>query len=379
MKTLNVLHVSTTIQRGGAENHVYDLVQHQRRSGMDVRVAYLRGASRDLGVPTHDLALRYYGELEPLRHLRNLILATSPDIVHAHMPPAELYSRLALTGIPSTSLPLLITKHNEEPFYRGPGQKLMGRWVARRASAVIAISHAVHRYMSGPALGIHPEKLHTIHYGIDARPFRDAPPTTGRALRHQWGVPDNAMLVGFVGRLVPQKAIDTLLRAFAVALRQATSPIWLAIVGNGPLEGVLRQQASEFGIANRVIWAGFHEDMPPVMRAFDVFTLTSIYEGFGLVLVEAMAAGLPVVATRAGAIPEIIVPGETGILVQPGAVDTLATAWQQLRDVSLRLRLGSAGQRRVFEEFTLEKMFDETDRLYARLVSDKRGALCLAC
>src|SRR5262245_36204645 len=113
--TVRVLHVITTVNRGGAENHLYDLVQHQRRAGMAVTVAYLRGAYRDVGVPLHDLALRYYGELAPLRKLRCLMNAFAPDLVHAHMPPAELYSRLALTGISASRLPLLITKHNEEP------------------------------------------------------------------------------------------------------------------------------------------------------------------------------------------------------------------------------------------------------------------------
>lgn len=375
---MNVLHVITTVNRGGAENHLYDLVQHQRRAGMNVAVAYLRGTYRDLGVPTHDLALRHYGELAPLRKLRRLIQSFAPELVHAHMPPAELYSRLALVGISPRRLPLLITKHNEEPFYRGVGERMAGRWVARRACAVIAISHAVNRYMSGPALGLDPSLLHTIHYGIDARPFAAASKESGLALRRQWGVPAGATLIGFVGRLVPQKSIDTLLRGFALLRRDTSSDPWLAIVGRGDLETSLRRQASELGIADRVVWAGFHDDMPPVMQAFDVFALTSIYEGFGLVLAEAMAARLPVVATRVSAIPEVVEANETGILIEPRDDAALATALRRLNDPDLRARLGAAGQRRVFEQFTLERMYRETDDLYARLVPQKRGAVCLA-
>ncbi len=370
MNPLRVLHVSTTIQRGGAENHLFDLVRHQRDAGMQVAVAYLRGECRDLGVPVHDLALRYYGQLKPCWKLRKLIRAFAPTLVHAHMPPAELYCRLALLGVNRRRLPLLITKHNEEPFFRGPGQKLLGRWVARRATAVIAISGAVKRYMSGPTLGIPAERLQTIHYGVNATPFCEAKRESGLALRRQWGIPDDAFLIGFVGRLVPQKSIDTLLRGFALLREHQKSgqtDAWLTIVGVGELESSLRQQARELGIADRVIFAGFYDDMPRVMRAFDAFALTSIYEGFGLVLAEAMATGLPVVATKVGAMPEVVTDGETGFLVAPRSAEQLALALANLHDPVLRAQLGSAGQRRVLREFTLERMFHETDKLYARV------------
>ncbi|MFO0969279.1 MAG: glycosyltransferase [Gemmataceae bacterium] len=378
MKTPRVLHVITAINRGGAENHLFDLVQHQRRAGMRVTVAYLRGSYRDLGVPAHDLRLRYYGDLKPILKLRRLMLATAPDLVHAHMPPAELYARLALTGISARRLPLVITKHNEERFYRGPGQKFMGRWVARRACAVIAISEAVKRYMIGPALSLNPSLLHTIPYGIDARPFAAAAPEAGRALRRRWGVPNESLLIGFVGRLVPQKSVDTLLRGLALLRQRGGADPWLAIVGGGPLEADLRRQARELGVAERVVWAGFHDDIPPVMRAFDVFSMTSVYEGFGLVLVEAMAADLPVVATRAGSIPEIVVHGETGMLIEPRDHAALAAAWGRFEDTELRARFGAAGQRRVFETFTLDRMFHETDKLYARILPAASVRACAA-
>jgi glycosyltransferase involved in cell wall biosynthesis len=232
---------------------------------------------------------------------------------------------------------------------------------------VIAISEAVNRYMAGPGLGINPARLHTIHYGIDARPFCEAPREAGLALRERWGVPERALLVGFAGRLVPQKAIDTLLEGFARYRQQSPLDPWLAIVGAGPLEMSLRRQAEQLGISSRVCWPGFHDDMPAVMRSFDIFALTSVYEGFGLVLAEAMASRLPVVATRVGAIPEIVLGGETGLLVQPREPQELAAALHQLGSDEVRRRLGEAGQRRVLQEFTLERMCRETDELYRRL------------
>lgn len=367
---LRVLHVITTINRGGAENHLFDLVRHQASAGMKVTVAYLRNAHRDMAAPAHDLALRFYGDPRPWWRIRRLLAENSFNLVHAHLPPGELYARLALLGAgPSArDLPLLITKHNDEPFHRAPGQRALGRWVARRASVVVAISDAVRRYMTGPALGLAPEKVTTVHYGIDARPFCKTPDHAGLALRRQWGIPDGALLVGFTGRLVPQKSIDTLLAAFAAFRRETGCEAWLAIVGRGPLESELKRRAAELGISDRVVWPGFQENMPAVMRAFDLFALLSVHEGFGLVLAEAMAAGRPVVATRVSAIPEVVADGKTGLLVPPRDPGAAAEALGRLTDSALRRQLGQAGRERVLSHFTLEKMCAATDALYARVL-----------
>src|SRR5207237_1123131 len=115
----------------------------------------------------------------------------------------------------------------------------------------------------------------------------------------------------------------------------------------------------ELGISRRVVWAGFRDDIVTVMSAFDIFALTSIHEGFGLVLLEAMAARLPVVATRAGAIAEVVADGETGILVGPRRPGEVAAAFHQLGDGRLRTRFREAGRARVLREFTLKKMCEE--------------------
>ena len=348
---MNILHVITTINRGGAENHLLDLVKGQRADGKSVSVAYLRGggywaeAYRAMGVEVHDLSLKYYGQLAPLSKLRRVIRGSEFDIVHAHLPPAELYTRLALMGT-GRSLPLVISKHNDEGFYRGPGERLMGRWVARRAAHVIAISQAVNRFMAGPGLGIDAQKLQSIYYGIDAERFANDSSVKRAELRKQWGIPGGALVVGFTGRLVPQKDLPTLIRGFALFSSQFSNAR-LVIVGIGQLETELKQCAEEAGVAERIVWAGFRDDIPAVMSAFDVFALTSHYEGFGLVLLEAMASRLPVIATRVSAIPEVVIEGETGLLVSPHAPEELASAFCKVCDQSFRRRLGDAGRQRV--------------------------------
>jgi len=373
MKNRRILHVITGIERGGAENHLLDLVKHQRASGMAVTVAYLRGngywtaAFEALGAEVHPLGLRFYGDLKPLVRLSQLIRNAELDLVHAHLPPAELYSRLALLGIGRKTLPLLITKHNDERFCDAPGKQVLGRWVARRAERVIAISDAVKRYMCGSGLGVEQRKLQTIYYGIDAARFSQSPRALAASLRKHWGIAAEELAIGFVGRLVPQKDIGTLVRGFAL-FAATVAEAKLVVVGSGPLGGELRRGAEELGISGRIVWAGFREDIVTVMSAFDIFALTSIHEGFGLVLLEAMASRLPVVATRTGAIAEVVADGKTGILVGPRRSEEVAAAFHQLGDGRLRTRFGEAGRARVLREFTLEKMCEETDTLYARCV-----------
>jgi glycosyltransferase involved in cell wall biosynthesis len=374
MKTaLHVLHVITGIDRGGAENHLLDLVKHQRASGVAVTVAYLRGkgywraAFEAVGADVHPLGLRFYGDLRPLLRLGRLIHSAEFDLVHAHLPPAELYSRLALLGISRKTLPLLITKHNDERFCDAPGKKVLGRWVARRAERLIAISDAVKGYMCGSGLGVEQRKLQTIYYGIDAARFGQSPRAPAACLRKQWGIAAEELAIGFVGRLVPQKDIGTLIRGFAL-FAATFAEAKLVIVGSGPLNEELRRSADELGISGRIVWAGFRDDIVTVMSAFDIFALTSIYEGFGLVLLEAMASRLPVVATRAGAVAEVVADGETGILAGPRRPEEVAAAFHKLRDGRLRTRFGEAGRARVLREFTLNKMWQQTDALYARCV-----------
>ena len=374
MKTaLCVLHVITAFDRGGAENHLADLIRHQRDCGMKVTLAFLRGhgslasAVQSLGVKVQPLALCFYGDPRPLVRLRRLMKRGAFDVIHAHMPPAELYVRFALLGVGARRVPMLITKHNDERFCDAPGKKVLGRWVARRAEHVIAISDAVKRYMCGSGLGIDEEKLQTIYYGIDAARFGERPRAAAASLRTHWGIAAEELAIGFVGRLVPQKDIGTLIRGFAL-FAATFAEAKLVIVGIGPLDEELRRVAEELGISGRIVWAGFRDDIATVMSAFDIFALTSIYEGFGLVLLEAMASRLAVVATRVGAIPEIVADGETGILVARQQTRDLAVAFRMLMDRTLRARLGEAGRARVMREFTLEKMCQQTDAVYARCI-----------
>jgi glycosyltransferase involved in cell wall biosynthesis len=364
---MRVLHVITTMDRGGAENHLFELVKGQIGRGLDVAVAYLKGDGywasplRDLGARVEPLQLMRYGDPGPVFRLRRLIKDWRPDLVHAHMPPAELYARLALLG--DGSIPFVISKHNDEPFYRGVGQLALGRWVARRAVRMIAISDAVRSYHA-PRLKLQHNKFAVIHYGIDVAPYAAVDAETCRAIRVGWGIQPGEWVIGTVARLSVQKALHVLLEAYATYRKRQSRPARLVFVGRGALEHDLKLTAARLNIAGDVVWAGYREDIPAVMNAFDAFALTSVYEGFGLVLLEAMAAGRPVIATAVSAVPEIVQANVTGLLCGSGDHACIGAAMVQLEDPGERARLGSAGNIRVIEQFPVERMVTRTISLY---------------
>lgn len=375
---MKVLHVITTINRGGAENHLRDLIHGQIRvHRCKIGCAYLKGNgywTSDLslaGADVFPLQLSRYGELAPLVRLRKAISQLQPDIVHAHLAPGELYARGAMLAAKKTRF--VISRHNHNRFFDGPGAALVERWVVQRADRIIAISESVKRHFSAQwpiALGSHFE---VVPYGIDPKPYVDAPSERAMRLREEWGLKHSTVLIGAVGRMVAVKGFDVLLEGYAHLRAQSKAlDIKLVLVGGGPLEQELKKRASELGVGNDVIWAGFREDMPVVMNALDALVLTSHAEGFGLVLLEAMSASKPVICTNVSALPEIVVQGETGLLIPPSDPRALAQAIELLAsNAELRVSYGRAGYARVVSRFSLASMFSRTMAVYERVLHGK--------
>lgn len=376
---MKVLHVITTISRGGAENHLLSLVREQRLTQKyQVTVAYLKGDGywRDglsqLGVPVLPLGLRYYGQWTPLQTLVKLMQEESFDLVHAHMPPAELYAAVAIL-LARSSAPLVVSKHNDARFSSYLGSSFLEHLLARRADGIIAISKAVKHYFEKRWPPSVAAKTVVIPYGIDAKPFLNVSEDEVLAARRSLGLRDQDFVFGTVARLVEQKGIDTLLHGFKSFIAfpgiEALNPK-LVIVGKGAEERALKKLSSELGLEKCVIWAGPRFDIPMVMRTFDVFGLCSRYEGFGLVLLEAMASARPVVASCVSAIPEVVADGVTGILVEPDRPLLLAQAFKQMLDPALRQAFGRAGQERA-RLFTEQRMAFETAQLYSQCLGEQ--------
>lgn len=359
---MKIVHVHKLAGISGSEAHLLALLPALRERGVDARFIGLDVAHTD--------APRFYERLDalgvPYRRVRcgtdvsprmaldvaRAARAERPDLLHTHLVHADLYGSLAarLTGTPYVS-----SRHNDDRYLLGPFRHV-DRFFARGARALIAISDAVRVFLE--AAGHDPARLTTIHYGLDDLPSAPSAPRPEEA-----GVPPDVPLALAVGRLIAQKDHTTLLRAFA-RVRERVPEARLAILGSGPLEFETRALAATLGVDDAVVLPGRTEVRDWLERA-DAFVHTSRWEGFGIVLLEAMLASLPVVATRVSAVPEIVSHDRTGFLVPPGDAEALARELTRvLADRRLAARLGGAGLERARTEFSVARMTERTLAVY---------------
>jgi glycosyltransferase involved in cell wall biosynthesis len=215
----------------------------------------------------------------------------------------------------------------------------------------------------------------TIYNGVDVTRFPVASVQATAQARRAIGMPVGVPLVGSLGRLHPQKGFSDLLTAFA-QVRQRVSSVRLFVAGDGELRDDLEAQARSLGIAAAVTFAGVRADVSEILAALDVFVLPSLWEGMPNAVLEAMAAGLPVVATAVGGTPEVVVDRVTGLLVPPQDPGALARAIERLlRDPGLRRTMGRAGRRRVERHFHIQETVRQVQDLYEALLRDKAGFL----
>ena len=212
------------------------------------------------------------------------------------------------------------------------------------------------------------EKVNVVHYGLEYSWLSDDDITSARLeLRAELGLEADAQLLGMVCRLTEQKGIPYALESLR-RIRSDFPRAHLVIAGDGDKAAELRRLTSALGIADRVHWLGWRPDAAELMAAFDVLLVPSLWEGFGLVLLEAMARRVPVIASRVSAIPEVVLDGETGVLIETRDVDGLVQALTRLlNDRALRKYMGLLGAARLEERFSVERMVDGTIAVYERL------------
>ncbi len=365
-----ILHVITDTGWGGAERHLLALTTGFVQRGHVCQVAYLVGdgylddtfASR--GVPTTNLRARSWVDPGALARLIRLIRRERFDLLHVHLFPGEVFATVA--GLCAPGAPLICSKHNDEAFLRKWHFRMLHRVISYRASRTIAISDHVRRFTMETGTA-HPSRVLTIRYGYE-------PPAvlpTREASRATLGAPAGAFLVGAAGRLAEQKGHRHLIEAIPALVPEIPN-LQVVIVGEGPMRPALERRARELGVDRHVRLPGFHPDVQSLLCGLDVFVMPSLWEGFGLVLLEAMAAGRPIVAAKVSAIPEVIEDGETGLLVPPADASALGGAILRLwHDPSLREKLGNAGRERLRERFSLDQMVDETERVYAEVLANR--------
>jgi glycosyltransferase involved in cell wall biosynthesis len=290
--------------------------------------------------------------------IREYIRRSRIDVVHTHGYKADIYGYLA-TRRPAT--PILATSHywtrrtTALRFYAFVDQLLM-----RRFDKVVAVSDQIAD--SIVASGTPRKKVVTIDNGIDLLPFCNATP----CLRHPPATSESTV-IGSVGRLVKQKGYDYLLRAVPGILRKFPNTAFI-VVGEGPERPQLEALAEELGIRGKVNFIGERRDMPDVYASFDIFVLPSIDEGMPIALIEALASGRPLIATRVAAVPKLIIHEKTGILVEPKDSQALEEAvCRLLGDRTLQNRLGECGRAWAAEHYSAERMAETYLQMYQEI------------
>ncbi len=374
-RPIRVLQLITSLERGGAENHLLALLTHADRRAFELETAVLSGEGelvpvfRKAGIPVHLLRARNRFDPLALGRLVRLLREGHFDILHSHLFRADIYAGLAVARLGERRPLLVSTRHNDDRFFLNPFVGLVHYGVSARQDLIIAISDHIARFTVSRGVR-HPERVRRVYHGLEP-PVTKALEREGQHIRQELGIGPDEFLVGNVGRLALQKGQRHLIAAMPLLLERV--PRARAIIaGGGDLEDYLRDLANEMGVADRVHVLGPRKDVPALMHAIDVFVMPSIWEGFGLVLLEAMAAGRPIVASRVATIPEVVADGESGLLVPAGDPLALATALAELAEQpELAVRMGEAGRERLRKQFSVEKMVGDTELLYRELLEER--------
>jgi glycosyltransferase involved in cell wall biosynthesis len=358
-----ILHVETERGwRGGQQQAAYlhaGLVARGLRSVMACRPgSAMARRMADAGLPCVTVPMR--GELDVLAGWRLARLAQrhGAGILHLHSAHAVTLGLWASLFRPR--LALVAVRRVEFPLGNHPLSRLKNR--SRRLTRYVAISHAISDVMIRG--GVAPERITVIHSGVDPHRF-DGRPAADEA-RRELAIPADHHLVGTVAALTPDKDYPTLLRAAAAVITERPDVTFCAL-GEGAERQMLEAMAAQLGLGDRFRFLGFRKDVGAVLGALDVFVLTSSLEGLGTSVLDALAVGLPVVASRTGGIPEMIDDGRTGLLVTPGDAGGFAQRIiALLDDPEHRRRLGAAAGE-VVERFSIENTVARNIALYREL------------
>ncbi|QLH81220.1 glycosyltransferase [Halosimplex pelagicum] len=372
-RQLTITHLSTSMGLGGADKQILSLSKELRDRGHAVGIVSIvpggpmADDARDAGIPTTSLGIERK-VTAPFRVHRLREAIGGPDVLHSHMFHANLLGRVLRPVLPTGSL--VSTIHNvyeSSDAYHRPeaptSRERLYRLTSRQSDLTTCVCRAAYdRYTD---LGIvSPERTEVVYNGVDADEF--FPPSDGdRTLRDRHGVDDEFVWLA-VGRFFEQKDYPNLVEA--VDRLDSNVAVW--VVGHGERRERIRELVRRRGLGDRIEFLGVVDDVSEYMRAADGYVLPSRWEGFPIVLLEAQASGLPVVATAVGGVPELVSDGETGFLVpsdDPGALADRLDAVSTMNPEE-RAAMSAAGRERVTREFSIEAIADRWEAVYRSLV-----------
>src|SRR3954471_6250230 len=334
------LHIDTARTWRGGQNQVLTTVMGLRALGhRTTLVAHSGGELRQRakeGLDLVPLAPRTEMDLTAAWRLSRIIKQLRPDVVHAHDPHGVAMAALGLSMSTQLAKPPLVAARRVDFHLRGNS---LSRWKYRQVDCFICASGAIRQMLI--ADGVPSGRAVTVHEGIDIERVDAAVPAK---LHEELWLPHHAPIVGNVAALVAHKGQRHLIEAAHLVLPQVPDARFV-IAGEGELRPALERQIKEHHLEKHVVLAGFRPDAFSLHKAFDVFVMSSVTEGLGTSVIDAMACGKPVVATKAGGIPEVVADGETGFLVAPRDHEAMARAITSLlQDEALRQRMGEAGR-----------------------------------
>lgn len=375
---MRITHLIKAKQIGGAERHLLMLLPALRERGLDARLLVIVEPDKPMddffaeaaerGIPTDSILVHGNTDLVIINRIRAKLNEFKPDILHTHLIHADTFGMPAgkLAGVPH----LITTRHNDDDFRNQAVVKLASGVMWSGFKACICISESlkdfVQRVEHAPK-----EKLFVVRYGIEMK--RTAPEEFKAArerLRKMLELPEDAQLIGMACRLVEQKGLPYAIKAMSLLIPDYPNA-HLVIAGDGEMMHELKHKAGDLEIADHVHFLGWRSDVPQIMMGLDIFLIPSLWEGFGLVALEAMSKRLPIIASRVSALPEVVSEGETGLLIPPKDPEAIVSALSLLLDDhALAAHMGMVAEDRVEQDFSVARMADETIAVYRRFIPE---------
>ena len=397
-KKIDIIHIITRLDMGGsAQNTLLTALSHDPQR---YNVSLIKGSTHEsamteaesqlvnsqlakaekLGVDIIDLPslvrrISPWNDLKALVSTFVILQRCKPQIVHTHTSKTGIIGRLAAW---LTRTPIIIHTPHGHVFYGHFSKPLS--WLFLQLERLLGrITH--HQIALTPEEGkdylnlsvAKPDNISVIHSGVEMNRFKQSV-TGNNPKRNELGIPLDSLVVGFVGWLTAIKGVSFLVRAMSGVIQKHQNCL-LVLVGKGDEKGEeeikLKEQVENLGLADNARFLGWRQDVDEITRCFDVFVLPSLNEGMGRVLVEAMAAGLPIVATRVGGIPDLVIDGKNGMLVPPKDTVALERAISELlSDKARRKQMGETGKR-MCRPYSVEAMVEKINDLYSRLLEER--------
>ena len=375
MKTrrkIRLLHVVDGFRMGGAENKLAELIERLDRQTFDQYLANvgpdgpLYERFKSTGVPIYQCQRRNRFDIKPILKLKKLMHEKQIDIVQTTLFWADFSGILAakLARVPVVLSWETVT-HEGDPYHYKLQRKIGYKLAMKFASGIIAVSHEIKDSLIRRR-GIPPDMIHVIHYGVDLNTF-SLNGNPGKK-REELGFSHDQIVIGIVARLEAVKGHKYFIEAFH-QLAPKYRQMYAVLIGDGSQKENLKKLVDKYQLQDRVRFLGIRRDIPELLHAIDIFVLPSIAgEGLPNVILEAMACGKPIVATRVGGTPEAVLDGENGYVVPAGDPAALASALQDLLDdAEKRKQFGLRSRQLVEEHFSLQKQLSSFEALYVEM------------